>query len=279
MSHIEDSLEVQVNSREGKRLEGTNERFTYKFDFKSTDDFNRVCVLGATIPKSYYTIQSGKNTFTLRENGTDTTITVTAGCYTRTSFKTVIQNLLNAGTSQGWVYTVKIPNTLNAPDTGKYTYTITGGHNATFIFTDYVFEAMGFNRNSTNAFAGGIITSANVVKLQQEDCLFLRSSLIANGTGDILQVFYPSASDYGNITYQCPSPEFHSKKIAYNNTNSYSFVLTNEDGEVMDLNGLNMNFTLLFWKKDNISAIQKMKIIRDLEMDKKTNNNEDFQII
>ena len=61
-----------------------------------------------------------------------------------------------------------------------------------------------------------------------------------------------SSINYSSINYICPAPEFYSRILSSKNNNTYSFTLTDEDGELIQLNGLNLNFTLLFYKKDPI---------------------------
>ena len=61
-----------------------------------------------------------------------------------------------------------------------------------------------------------------------------------------------SSINYSSINYICPSPEFYSRILSSKNNNTYSFTLTDEDVELIQLNGLNLNFTLLFYKKDPI---------------------------
>lgn len=58
-----------------------------------------------------------------------------------------------------------------------------------------------------------------------------------------------------SITPQSPGNVHHLNFIAMHflkQNNTYSFALTDEDGEVISLNGLNLNMTLLFFKKDPI---------------------------
>ena len=49
------------------RLSGTNGSFSYKISIPSGANFDRVCVLEANIPISYYMVPEGYNKFFLRE--------------------------------------------------------------------------------------------------------------------------------------------------------------------------------------------------------------------
>ena len=50
-----------INSR--NRISGTNSNFTYKIDINNIEP-DRIAVLQANIPKSYYLIQDNANSFT-----------------------------------------------------------------------------------------------------------------------------------------------------------------------------------------------------------------------
>ena len=60
MSLIETQRIFYVDSH--FRLSGTHSDFTYQFDFQG-QNYDYAVVLQATIPKSYYLVQSGRNTF------------------------------------------------------------------------------------------------------------------------------------------------------------------------------------------------------------------------
>lgn len=112
----------------------------------------------------------------------------------------------------------------------------------------------GFLPGSTNAFNGTTLMSTCVIKLQSEDRLLVHSNIVNNPTdNDVLVSINSSTSiNYSSINYTCPAPEFYSRLLTSQNNNTYSFSLTDEDCELIQLNGLNMNFTLLLYKKDDI---------------------------
>lgn len=254
----QDSVIFLVNS--GDRLSGTTEDFTYQLQLPKGHNYDQVCVLQAMVPKSYYLIQNGFNTFTLNESGTLITITVVPGNYNALSWQTIIANLLNTASTHGWTYTCTYPVATTQPDTGMFTYTCTGG-NPSFIFTSNIYEQMGFPANSTNSFVGGMLVSANVVKFQVEDILYIHSDISYNNdqsnTNDVLQEIYCSSTpNYSNVVYQnSGAVEAYSKKLLNANNNIYHFVLTNESGTTMNLNGLNLVMTILVYKKDNINEV------------------------
>jgi hypothetical protein len=240
------------------RLSGDHNNFSYQIQLPPNNEFTHCCLLSAVIPKSYYLVQNNYNTFILRENSVNTTITVPIGNYSATSFRTVVQSLLNANSSQAWTYTITYPNISNSANTGKYIYNCIGG-NPSFIFNDNgLYEQFGFDANTTNTFINGSLTSKDVVKMQVEDTLYLHSDIASNGKDDILnEIFVAGSADYSSIKYQCPDVDSYSKELQTNTSNIYSFAITNEDGVLMDLNGLNIVLTLMVYKKENINEMIK----------------------
>jgi len=91
------------------RLSGTHSDFTLQFDFQN-QNYDYAVVLQATIPKSYYLVQQGRNTFQLQELSSTVTITMPVGNYSRSSFKSQLQTSLNSSSPNTWSYVVSIPN-------------------------------------------------------------------------------------------------------------------------------------------------------------------------
>jgi hypothetical protein len=212
--------------------------------------------LNAIVPKSYYLIQKGafENIFQLQENDTVVTITVPVGSYLLNSFKTVIGTLLTNASPNGLVYTLTYPS-LAGPDTGKWTY-----HQSdesivsTILMNSHLYEPFGFLPNSRNVFQGTTLESTCVIKLQSEDRLLIHTNLVSNPRRDDILVSINSTSsiNFSSITYTCPSPEFYARNLSGQQIGTATFSLSDEDGELVQLNNLNINLTLLFFKKDPI---------------------------
>ena len=79
MVSINNPYYVYVNSR--NRLDGTDSDFSYNVKFPPGLDVDHVTVLNALIPKSYYLIQLGHNTFDLQEGNSIVTIPIPVGNY------------------------------------------------------------------------------------------------------------------------------------------------------------------------------------------------------
>jgi hypothetical protein len=259
MSHITNGRIYYLDSHD--KISGTDSDFLIGIELPSSQDFDSVVVLSAVIPRSYYLVQSPYNTFTLLENGTSTTITIAEGNYSYTMFKTYLSSLLTSSSSQGWTYTMSTPSSTQ-PQTGKYIFTVSGNSSLqpSFIFpsTSKVFEQLGFDEASTNAFSANTITSTNVVRFTLEDTLYLHSDIVSSGNDDVLQeIFTAGTTDFSSIKFQNYTPLEYSKKMSISKSNVYRFILTDEDDREMGLNGLNIVFPILVYKSEDINLMQK----------------------
>jgi hypothetical protein len=255
MSLIEAKHIVYINSE--NRVSGTDSNFTYNLNVTSTE-YDHICALQISVPKSYYLVQSPFNTFTLNEDGDTVEITLDPGNYTRQSLKTILTNVLNQESPNGWTYAVTYPTSSEA-ETGKLIFTVTGntGLQPQFIFTTNLYKVLGFDDNSTNVFVGDELESTNVINLQRESTLFIHSNIVANPTDNILQEIYSNdTSEFSPISYQCLNVEASSKPLS-NIPSSANFYLTDEAGTPINLNGQNMLITLMLYKKESMTKLLK----------------------
>lgn len=245
------------------RTSGAPGSFSYELQIPKNENYDRVTLLQANIPVSYYLVPKGYNTFQLVENNgvstTTTTITVPVGNYSANAFMSVIIPLINTASPNGWIYSVSLPNGFTSSNTGKFTFTVANnsGHQPSFVMSN-MWELFGFEEASTNTFVGNALTSTNVVKFVPEDSLMIHSDICDNGENSILQeVFGNNSIALSNIVYQCPDVLSYSRKLRTNQSSSYSFSITDEHGRQVDLNGVNVIFTIILFKKDNFSSVFK----------------------
>ena len=72
------SVPIVVNFNSKDRISGSNSNFTSEAIDIGINKYDSVCVVQASIPKSFYNMPTGYNTFTLTEGSRgSTTITVT----------------------------------------------------------------------------------------------------------------------------------------------------------------------------------------------------------
>ena len=245
------------------RTSGTPGNFTFEVQIPNAENYDRVTLLQANIPVSYYLVPQSYNTFQLVENNgvstTTTTITVFPGNYTANSFISVVAPLINTASPNGWIYSITIPNLFSFTNTGKFTFTVTNnlGHQPSFVLNN-MWEMFGFEQNSTNTFVSNILTSKNVIKMIPEDSIMIHSDICDNGENSILQeVFGNNSVAFSNILYQCPDVLSYSRRLRTNQSSSYTFSLTDEHNRPVDLNGVNIIFTIVLFKKDNFTTVFK----------------------
>lgn len=269
MSLIQNKRIFYVDSHQKLNATDTDSNFSYSFDTHG-EIYDYVAVLQATIPKSYYIVQAGRNTFQLNEDGEIVTISVPIGNYSRSSFKVAVQALLTSNSPHGFIYTISIPNVASQADDGKYTFTVSDPPPTMviqFIFTDFLFEQFGFDDNSTNLFVDLTLKSTNVVKFQLKDVLYIHSDISNNGVDDVLQeILGVDSPTFGNLLFFNYSFEAYSKPIT-NVNNVYHFYLTDEDNVPIDLNGQNIVFTIVMYKKDEVNRVVK-NFLRLLALEK-----------
>lgn len=263
---ISSSRIIHINSKD--RLTGSNEAFTYRFALSPDEDYTHACVLQASIPLSYYLVQATKNTFTLEENGIQTTVSIPVGNYNVNSFITVATAALNS--AGNYTYSITMNNQYTNTNNGLFSFSVSGnaGIQPKFIFGSYLYEQFGFNSDSTNTFSGDGLVSVNVVNFINEQTLYLYSDLVEtkqnNSTGVLQEIYSSNFVPYSCITYQCVDVSACSKKLSRTITNSFSIVLQNENTDVMNLNGRNMVLSLLLYKKDNIADLLRSYIKANL---------------
>lgn len=250
MSHFFESKQTfYINS--SNRINGTDSDFYIELAIDPHADYNQCCLLSCSIPKSYYAVQEGYNSFTIIEDSTPRVITMIKGNYSRNSFASSLKDLLNTDQPTGWVYDITFQNISRSVDDGKYTFSITGnsGIQPIIMIGDFLGEQMGFLSNSSNVFVNGSIRSVNVCNLNPENTLIIHSDIISNGHNSHLKSIASSVTNsFDYIIYNETNIEASSKMISRSKSNVYRFMLTNENNILLDLNGQNIVFVLLLYK-------------------------------
>ena len=260
MSLIKSQQIIHINS--SFRQSGDDSDFIINIPLKKNNRFNRVSVISASIPKSYYLIPDGENTFIIEENSVQTTVAIPPGNYSITSFIYVLNNLFTGGISH---YSVSFPDSKTQAQTGKMTFSHVNaqGHSSCFIFqNDHLPEVMGFARGSTNEFVHvgntSTLISSNVCNFQKESTIFLHSNLADNGGQDdiMLELFASGNADLSNINFENNGNlQEHSKILKDNQSNSFHFYLTDEFRQKINLNGINVLLTICFYEENNIDSL------------------------
>jgi len=242
-----------INS--SRRINGTNSSFSYHIKVDMNEDFDRVVVLAASIPKSYFLIDSSHNRFTLQEGTDQISIIFPPGNYTRNSIASTCQTLLNEASPNGFTYSVTFKNINSSVDDGKFTFSVSGNGSVQpdFFFSNQMYEQLGFNSSSINSFSENTLVSTNVINLVKETTVFIHSDICQNTEGDnVLQEIYTVGdSSFTMVNFENKNPMEYSKKLVPGKANVYHFWLTNENGEVLDTNGVNINLTIMIYQSND----------------------------
>jgi hypothetical protein len=229
-----------INSKD--RDSGTSSNFTITLDLPP--NLNRVAVAAFAIPKVYY---GEFGTFTLTEtspNGTSSSVLISTqpGNYDIDQFRLMISSLLNAASPNGLVYLVRVNSII-----GKFIFTVNSQTIIPSISTnDTIYEALGLDPNTTSFFTNGFLTSTNVVNVNLDSNLFLKSNICTTDQDSILQEVYTTQNKANQfITWYSPNVLAYSKP--FNQGKSFSFWLTDGQNNVIDLNGGAISITLVFF--------------------------------
>lgn len=270
-SSVTPPLIINFNSKD--RTSGTNSNFNSSPVDLGHNAFDSVCLVQASIPKSFFNMPSGYNTFTLIENDGVTThsvtITIPAGNYTRINLQSVLTNLLTTYSPDGLTYTVNYPASTEA-DTFRYTFSA----DASDIYTiQFVFGAkspyrqLGFEIGTYTFSEISLVlqelVSVNSLNLSYILRAFVKSNLVADATDSILEEIlsfgsYPASSVVHYIQYNF---DMNSRKLSPSNKNSWNFVLQDAFGQEIDLNGVSWAFSVVFFQRNKTHEIHKSELM------------------
>lgn len=247
---------IFISSR--NRVSGDNTNFQSTPIDLGLNRYDACCVCQASIPRSFYNIPSGFNSFTLKEGTNTATIDIPVGSYNRINLQNVLQTRLNLLSPTGWTYVVSYPNTTTSADTFKYTFSVSGNSSQPeFIFTNKMFRQLGFEQNSTNTFSANNLPSTNCINLAYATRAFIKSNICSGndvlqevlgfGSYPMLSVAYFEQQDY----------DLNSRIFNPNNLNSWNFVLVDEFDEVIDLNGVSWGLSIVLYDRNNTDEILK----------------------
>ena len=258
-------LVINFNSKD--RVSGTNSNFnTIPIDL-GNNQFDTVCLIQASIPKSFYNVPTGYNKFTLQENAASATITITPGSYTRINFQSTLATLLTAASPNLLTYTVSYPAS-TAPDTFHYTFSV----NSAVIVCKFVltslspFRQLGFETSTTYTFTPYIglssLESVNAINLSYILRAFIKTNLVSDATDSILEELLNFGSFPANsvMSYQQFNFDMNSRAYNPNNRNSWNFVLQDAFGQEIDLNGISWAFSVVFYQRNKIHEIHKTEL-------------------
>jgi hypothetical protein len=262
---MNNSKTVLINSE--NRTSGTSSDFTYLLP--SDGEYTHVAVLGANIPVSYYLVQKPYNTFTLIEGNTQIYIDLEEGNYNVNSFKSVVKELLNSKSVNGYVYDMEFSNDYERAQTAKYTFLVSGNPPnvlPSIMFPDQgeLHSQFGFEHGSTNTFNNqGKLVSTSVVNFIPESVLTIQSTLCEDS--NLITIFNDNAMPYSNISFQCQTDLYKRKLRGRAKDSVYRFTVVNKNGQNINLNGQPILLNLLLFNdneryKEDIQNYIKYRI-------------------
>lgn len=279
-SHFTAGFQVAISSTNRVPSQGSTDcDFIYIIpNFPQQNNFNRVTITDLVIPAAWYLVNNGQNTFTLMEGANSTIVTIPQGNYYRAQFLTVISNLLTtASTAMGhnFVYVASAPNTSTQGETyiNIITVSMNAGVQPIIIIPNNttIGQVMGLNENTSNQFVSNVLTPPNICSFSLEWSIYLHSDCVALDGDDILCPIFNAAVN-GNgaaVIYKAAHPFLSAKRFIPRPTSGFRFWVTDEDNNLMNTRGLNVNFILFFFRVEEPQKLIESKIdelIRLLKM-------------
>jgi hypothetical protein len=266
-SSITPPLVINFNSKD--RIQGTNSSFLSAPVDLGNNKFDSVCLVQASLPKSFYNMPTGFNTFILQESPFFVSISVTIppGSYNRINLQSVLAARLTALSPNGLTYTVSYPTSTQA-DTFKYTFVTSSiVVSSRFIFNSTSpFRQMGFEVGTyIFAISGGIYTlqSVNSLNLSYILRIFIKTNLVIDATDGILEEIlnigsYPTLSV---VHYQQYNFDMNSRKYNTSSTNSWQFTLVDSFDQLVELNGVPWAFSVVFYQRNKTHELHKSELL------------------
>jgi len=257
---------VSFNSKD--RQSGSNSNFVSSPIDIGINKFNAVCLLCASIPKSYYNIPSGYNTFTLTEKAVSTTITIPVGSYNKINLASVLSTLLKAGSTtlgNNWTYVVSNPSPTVA-DTFKFTFTVSGkgAFQPTITMSSTSpFRQLGLEQSTAYLFVANVLVSVNAINLAYVLRMFIKSDICNDSNDGILEEILSvgSFAPQSVLFYQQFNIDVNTRVFNGNNPNSWNFNIVDSYGQEIDFNGIPWAFTLVFYQRNDTHELHKNELM------------------
>jgi hypothetical protein len=232
---------IYVNSIE--KTSGLSNEFTINLTNKlrTPNDYDSATLLNFSCPKSYYLINQYNNSLILIEGQNQYQINIPVGNYDFQTMATELTTLFNQ--SSQFTYSIITNQT-----TGKYLFSVQNNNLQPSIeFNTELYKIIGFNKEVYN-FANNQLYSRNIVNFQLTNTLKLCCNFVEKA---ILSIIVPNNQDFSFINYNEVNSQLSSHRVLNNNLGSAKFWLLDQDDRLIDLNGLNFNFTFCMFKKNS----------------------------
>lgn len=214
------------------------------------DQYDTIAVQNIQIPKTYYGISSGSNSFTITENGTPRTITLTVGNYNFTSLATELKTQL------GLTYTV-------TPNASRGTYTI--GNSSAITTTTYTFTDQRLSHTLGMDFPSSTFSGLSYetdIILYNTPSILVHSDIANNvsysGTNNLMDdtILAIPVGNIGDLSYlSWTNNDVANINYANSLKNTIRFYLTDIYNQSLNLNEMPVLITLIFYNKDDTNQL------------------------
>jgi len=256
---------IVINFNSKDRVSGSNSSFLSNPVDLGQNSFDSVCLVQASLPKSFYNMPSRFNTFTLTEGVTSVTVTIPVGNYTRINLQSTLATVLTLASPNLLTYTVSYPAS-TAGDTFHYTFESNSAvivSKFTFTTNESPFRQLGFEDNTTNTFTAGVgistLESVNGINLSFILRAFIKTNLVLDATNGILEEIlnYGSFPSSSVVHYQQYNFDMNSRRYNPDNKNSWQFSLVDAFDNLIDMNGIPFAFSVVFYQRNKTHEIHK----------------------
>lgn len=258
---------IWLNINSNNRISGDSWNFIYKIDIPQLylNKINYVSITNINIPKWYYTFDNSYNHFSYSENNEIINIYIPIGNYSKNQFYKQISTLMTTNSLNNIWYIMSDETTLY--DTGLSKIIANNNINnydiKLIFYKNDVNYAFGYNENWENIFINNIIISPNIINLNFANNILLHSNCVNWNINDIYwndilcNIYCSSFQNFWYI-WQYFDIIWNMKKFNQVNGGIYKFVLTNEDNEIINLNNVELWFTINFFWYTSLEKIYQL---------------------
>ena len=260
-----------INSNE--RISGDHTNFTCKKLDLNGIPYSHCAVKQVGIPKVFPNIPTSFNTMTLIEKGVPRTITLEVGYYNKNTMIAELPALLNSASvlnGNNWIYTMSYRTATQVQDF-KFTFLVSGNgaFQPSFSFTEsQIWLQLGFDVG-IHPFTSSSLISDNIINFNPTSKLYVRTDLVSSSVDSILQeIFSVDLVPFGSsIFFQNQGNlDLESKLLVGNQKDSFNVQLINENGHLVDLQGQDWSFSIIFYvRQDTNELIRDDLKIRTVE--------------
>ena len=236
---------LTLNSKD--RISGSSSDFLVKIN-NPPKNISQVCLREVILPNSIYNINSSNNMLYFEVGSTGVAnLSIPPGFYNTLSLVTKLNERF---TAIGVATTVTYDSTNN-----KYTFTHPSIFNLYFGYNNTLVDILGFNTINYNNSLNGSITSPRVGNLNSVYSLYIIVKELGTPNLNSKNLHYTFKlslnANTNTILYQ-QSKIFYDQRIQLTNVlnsnlGDYNVKLVYDDGNAVDLNGLNWELTVDFY--------------------------------